>query len=285
LGACIALARRSMALSRRRAASEYLAQHGAQAAAAFQPGSPEVGEFTPHDLQLMRFVLDRALQPVSSYQGFEWLDQFQTAPVRYQLNFMGYALSMAPATRLPALHGYLDDAQRRLIEKQTDHRIWRYWALENLWGNLDRDPNPVARENIMFTGFCAAQIALFHAASGRRDYERPGSLVLRHPSGKTFAFDLTSLVEALEREYMRSAFCLVAGEPKWIYPLCNTIAAAAVRGLDAQSGGRRWGTLEPAFRSRLEEEFIDLSARFVPCRSAYSGFAFPAIGGAQPQAM
>jgi hypothetical protein len=195
----------------------------------------------------MRFVLDRALQPVSSYQGFEWLDQFQTAAVRYQLNFMGYALSMAQATRLPALHGYLDDAQRRLIEKQTDYRVWRYWALENLWGNLARDPNPVARENIMFTGFCAAQIALFHAASGRRDYEQPGSLVLRHPSGRTFRFDLTSLVEALEREYMRSAFCLVACEPNWIYPLCNTIAAAAVRGLDTQSGGGRWRTSNPRF--------------------------------------
>jgi len=284
LAACAALAWRTTALARRQAANEYLARHREDPAARY-PGDTEVGEFTPHDLKRMRFLLDRALQPTRSYEGFEWLDQFQTAAVRYQLNFMGYALSLAQATRLPALRGYLDEAQRRLIEKQTDHRIWRYWALENLWGNLARDPDPVARENIMFTGFCAAQIALFHAASGVHEFERPGSLVLRHPSGQTFPFDLTSLIDALQREYARSAFCLVACEPNWIYPLCNTIAAAAVKGVDAQSGSRRWPALEHSFRRHLEEEFIDLAARFVPCRSAYSGFALPAVGGAQPQAM
>ena len=42
---------------------------------------------------------------------------------------------------------------------------------------------------------------------------------------------------------------------------------------------------EPTFRQHLEHEFIDLAGRFVPCRSTYSGFALPMIGGAQPQAM
>ncbi len=158
------------------------------------------------ELRLMRFLLDRALQPVASYDGFEWLDQFQTAAVRYQLNFIGYALSMAQATRLPALGSYLNEAQRRLIDKQTDHRIWRYWAIENLWGNLRADPNPVVRENIMFTGFCATQIAMYHAASGRRDYDRPASFALRHPSGKSYDYDFGSLIEALDRELQRSAF-------------------------------------------------------------------------------
>jgi hypothetical protein len=230
-------------------------------------------------------VLDRALQPVDAFDGFEWLDQFQTAAVRYQLNFMGYALSMAQATRLPAFAGYLDTAQRRLIDKQSDHRIWRYWALENLWGNLARDPDPVARENIMYTGFVAAQIAMYQAASGRRDYDRAGSFTLRHSDGRAYTYDFGALVAALDRERQRSAFGLVACEPNWIYPLCNTIGAAAVKGHDRMHGGDRWGAQADVFRDRLEYEFIDLAGRFVPCRSAYAGLALPVIGGAQPQAM
>jgi hypothetical protein len=242
-------------------------------------------EFTPQELKLMRFLLDRALQPTTSYEGFEWLDQFQTAAVRYQLNFTGYALSMAQATRLSALGGYLDTAQRNLIDKQTDHRVWRYWALENLWGNLAVDADPVARDNVMFTGFCATQIAMYHAASGRRDYDRRGSFALRHPSGLSYGYDLPSLIDALDRERRRSAFQLVACEPNWVYPLCNTIAAAAVMAHDRMTGSGRWAMQADGFRRSLENEFIDLSGRFVPCRSALTGLALPIAGGAQPQAM
>jgi hypothetical protein len=229
-------------------------------------------------------LLDRALQPVASFDGFEWVDQFQTAAVRYQLNFIGYALSMAQASRLPAFEGYLSEAQSRLIDKQTDHRIWRYWALENLWGNFAIDANPVARQNIMFSGFCAAQIAMYHAATGRRDYERTGSFTLKHPSGRNYECDLPALIAVLEREQRKSAFHLIACEPNWIYPLCNSIVAAAMRGYDRMNGNRP-SPREALFRKSLENEFIDLAGRFVPCRSAYSGLALPMIGGAQPQAM
>ena len=96
----------------------------------------DTGELSPEDLARMRFLLDRALQPIGSYHGFEWIDQFQSAAVRYQLNFSGFALSLLQYTHLPAFGGYLTQAQANLIEKQRDPRIWRYWALENFWGNL-----------------------------------------------------------------------------------------------------------------------------------------------------
>jgi hypothetical protein len=283
----LAVGKRSVAGFRRRAANDYLKTGAAVVAASARSEGVDADrrEFTLPELRLMRFLLDRALQPVTSYDGFEWLDQFQTAAVRYQLNFIGYALSMAQATRLPALGSYLNEAQRRLIDKQTDHRIWRYWAIENLWGNLRADPNPVVRENIMFTGFCATQIAMYHAASGRRDYDRPASFALRPKSGKSYDYDFGSLIEALHRQLQRSVFTLIACEPNWIYPLCNTIGAAAIKVHDRSRGTDWWSLHEPTFRQHLEHEFIDLAGRFVPCRSTYSGFALPMIGGAQPQAM
>jgi linalool dehydratase/isomerase-like protein len=77
----------------------------------------------------------------------------------------------------------------------------------------------------------------------------------------------------------------VACEPNWIYPLCNTIGVAAMKSHDRMHGGGRWDPLAAQFRERLEDEFIDLAGRIVPCRSNYTGVALPMIGGAPPQAM
>jgi hypothetical protein len=137
----------------------------------------------------------------------------------------------------------------------------------------------------MFTGFCAAQMAMFHAASGHRDYDRAGSFTLTHPDGRSFAYDFSALVAALDREQRKSEFGLIACEPNWIYPLCNTIGASAMKAHDQMRGGSVWADYAPRFREKLEGEFIDLAGRFVPCRSNHTGLAFPMIGGAQPQAM
>jgi hypothetical protein len=285
LTVAIVLMRRRRATRQRQEANMYLAEMGRQIACEFR-STQNVATGTAlseRDLKLMRLLLDRALQPVENFDGFEWLDQSQTAAVRYQLNFIGYALSMAQASRLPALGGYLEEAQRRLIDKQTDHRVWRYWALENLWGNFAVDANPLARQNIMFSGFCAAQIAMYHAASGRRDYNQAGSFTLRHPSGRIYRSDLPALIAGLSREQRRSVFHLVACEPNWIYPLCNSIVAAALTAYDHMHGGRP--REQGQLRQSLESEFIDLAGRFVPCRSSYAGLALPMIGGAQLQAM
>src|SRR5262245_8584743 len=129
----IALIKWVRGVVQRRAANRYLRQAGRETLISFRSGAAEAKELSPGELKLMRFLLDRLRQPPERFEGFAWLDQFQTAAVRYQLNFIGYALALAQATRLPALGGYLDEAQRRLIAKQADHRVWGYWALENMW--------------------------------------------------------------------------------------------------------------------------------------------------------
>jgi hypothetical protein len=241
-------------------------------------------ELSDRDLQLMRLVLDRALQPVEEFAGFERIDQFQTAAVRYQLNILAYSLAMTQYVRLPAFQGYLTQAQQNLAEKQQDHRVWGYWRLENLWGNFRADADPLPRDNIMFTGFLATQLACFHAASGRRTFSEPGSLRLRHPSGRTFACDLPALAEILTRQWASAPFGLIACEPNWIYPLCNAIGAAGVRIDDNLAGRQRWAGVEGAFLRGLEHEMLTPGGDFVPCRSSRLGFALPQIGGAVGQA-
>lgn len=240
----------------------------------------ELGET---ELRHLRFLLDRALQPVDQFNGFERLDQFQTAAVRYQINFISYALSVAQTTHMPAFKGYLNDAQLNLAKKQQDHRIWRYWQLENLWGNLRNGADPVPKGNIMYTGFIAAQLAYFEAASGTKPFNETNSFVCRNPKGESFAYSLPDLNSILTDQYKSSRFGLLECEPNWVYPLCNSISATAIKASGTQNGTDDWDQIKHTFRNQLEAEFIRRDGRLVPIRTQLLGFAVPPIGGAVMQ--
>lgn len=270
----------------RRIDNEYLVQQATRLGAVFtaQP-SGQKPEMSLAHLHRLRFALDRALQPADEFSGFELRDQFQTAALRYQINFLAYGIALTQARFTPAFGGYMSDAQRRLLRKQMQHRVWAYWSLENLWGNLRWNANPAARENIMYTGFVALQMALFQASTGSQEFSKEGAFTLVHPNGKRYEHSFGTMLSTLEKEYQRSPFYLMACEPNWVYPLCNTMGAAALRAHDAQYGQMKWIRHAPEFRRHLEAEFLDGRGRYVPCRSTYTGLALPAIGGAMPLAM
>lgn len=242
---------------------------------------PELGL---EDWQRIRLILDRALQPIASFDGFEWRDQFQTGAVRYQLNFLSYALSSLQQACLPAMQAYLLEAQRRLLAKQSNPRVWRYWQLENLWGNLRRGADPVPRDNIMYTGFVAAQIALAQAASSGRLVTNDPALDLRTTDGRRFTYSQDDLILCLSRQYAAAPFGLLACEPNWIYPLCNTITATALRTYDSQHGTHHWESVASTFRDGLEREFTAADGSLIPFRSSLTGLPAPALGGAVMQA-
>ncbi|WP_284164622.1 hypothetical protein [Frigidibacter sp. SD6-1] len=237
---------------------------------------------SPVDADLWRrlsFLTDRALQPVGRFDGFQFVDQFQTAATRYQIAQGSYALALLSA-RLPGLGGFVAQAQRNLIEKQLDHRIWAYWRLENLWGNLSADPDPVARDNIMYTGFLAAQIALYEQTTGDGRYSAPGALALHHPSGRSWQYDQPALIAALERGWDRAPLGLMACEPNWVYPLCNAIGASALRAHDLA----RWTARAERFRASLEANFRQADGLLLPFRSSLTGLPAPRLGGAVVEA-
>jgi hypothetical protein len=270
----------------RRIDNEYLVQQAARLGSIFtaQPSSQKPEMSLTH-LHRLRFALDRALQPADEFSGFELRDQFQTAALRYQVNFLAYGIALTQARFTPAFGGYMSDAQSRLLHKQTQHRVWAYWSLENLWGNLRWNADPAARENIMYTGFVALQMALFQASTGSQEFSKEGAFTLVHPSGQRYEHSFGTLLSRLEQEYERSPFYLMACEPNWVYPLCNTMGAAALLARDAQYGRTKWIRHAPEFRRHLEAEFLDGRGRYVPCRSTYTGLALPAMGGAMPLAM
>ncbi|WP_155914762.1 linalool dehydratase/isomerase domain-containing protein [Asticcacaulis sp. AC460] len=271
--AVVTLIRFRMAQSRRKADNLYLAT------ASWPTVSPDpsLPEMTPQDLEHLRFALDRALQPVDSFDGFEHLDPFQTAALRYQVNFLAYGIAMHQARFTPAFGGYMREAQIRLLDKMAQPRVWSYWALENFWGNLSLDGDPVGRENIMYTGFVALQMAMLRVTTGDNVFTQPERFRL----DKRRALNESDFVAQLVSEQKRSAYGLIACEPNWIYPLCNTIGMSAVK----TSAPDAWRDIAPKITNSLDSEFLDAFGRFVPCRSARTGLALPAVGGAMPLAM
>lgn len=231
-------------------------------------------ELSHEDGKRLRLLLDRALQPVERFDGFERRDQFQTAALRYQVNFMAYALAFARERHAPSARACFAEAQQRLLVKIGDRQLWSYWQSENAWGNLRLDGDPVARQNIMYSGFTALQIAL-----------GDGDALHLHAKGRPWrSYELGDISELLARQYRASSYGLLDCEPNWIYPLCNLITMAGIKAADARLGTDIWENLAAPFLAALEREGIRANGTFIAFRSSLTGFAPPAPGGIVMQA-
>jgi hypothetical protein len=231
---------------------------------------PDNDELSIEKLQRLRVLLDRALQPVERFDGFEWRDQFQTAAVRYQVNFMAYALALARANYAPAADAYFLQAQQSLQTKIGDRRLWRYWRVENAWGNFRLGADPVPRQNIMYSGFTALQIGI----GGSFD-----DLILHHRGAPWRSYAPREIAAALTEQYARAPYGLLACEPNWIYPLCNIITMAGLRAMDARAETDHWPDLADRFLHSLDREATAPDGRFIAFRSALTGIAPPSPGG------
>lgn len=269
------------AIERRAARDRFLDERRAavdvRVSAASAP-APEAGpELTPDELAHARWVLDRALQPIASFEGFDKIEQFQTSSIRYQLTTLGHALSTMQFARTPAFHGYLSAAQRNMIRKWEERINWSYWAKESAWGHLRYNPDPVPRDNIMLTGWLGYQIASYVSNTGDDCFSKPGSITFRHPRGPEYAYDLHSIVGALVENFERSDFTLYPCEPNWIYALCNGYGILPLPIHDRLFGTDHAERLLPRFRRGFEDEFLSVDGRTVGIRSSLTGLSIPAM--------
>ncbi|HZE67708.1 MAG TPA: hypothetical protein VE081_13810 [Sporichthyaceae bacterium] len=223
-----------------------------------------------------------ALQPIDEFQGFLKLDQFREAATRYQINGLGYALSMAQFTRTPAFSGYLAEAQRNVIEKMLVPAVWRYWALENAWGNLDRNADPVDNdENVMLTGFWGLQIGMYAALNDTR-YSAPGALTFRD-GGHEYPHDFGTLAERCHRNVAGSEFALFPCEPNWIYSICNTFGMNTQLLHDRLHGTNYAGRSIPRLRASFDAEFTRPDGCLIGMRSEHLGLTWNLWSGTAVQ--
>lgn len=233
-----------------------------------------VAEHSEQDLRRLRASVDLALQPIDSYEGFTHIDQFREGALRYQLNALSYGLSMSQFTRTPAFRGYLAEAQRNTIEKMLQRRVWGYWPLENAWGNLRRDKDPIpVGENVMLTGFFGLQVGMYTALNDDR-YTRPGSLTFRWDESTAYSYDLPALAANVRESVAGSPFGLYPCEPNWIYTICNTFGLNTVLSSEQRTPTGAAGEVQGRLRVAYESEFLRPDGRIVGVRSAHLGLSW-----------
>lgn len=209
-----------------------------------------VGESTPEDLAVLRYLVDLALQPLDRFDGFTHAEQMFLSALRYQLNGLSWALSLAQRTRTPAFTGYLAEAQRNAITKMCDKRVWGYWARENLLGYGRWDPDPIAHHNVMYSAYLGVMIGWYETLNCDRTFSTPGSLHLVWNDRRQYRYDFAGLAGAIRANMLELRDSpQYPCEPHLVYPVCNTYALNTLRMHDRLHGTELAGDLVDRVRS------------------------------------
>ncbi|MCC7364083.1 MAG: hypothetical protein IT303_06895 [Dehalococcoidia bacterium] len=212
------------------------------------------------DAALVSWLLKLSLQPVDSFEGWDWRPgPFEDSALRYQVNDVGYALAYLQANYVPAYPSLYGQAQRNVIERAQSRKVWGYWFLENFWGNLTMNPDPIrgARfQNIMFGGFLAKHLAHYEASTHDHRYDEPGSLVFVWKDGRTFSYSYEDIAEHCSQAFAESPLTLWPCEPNQVYMICNQQGAAGVSGFDALHGTDYWARVKERYQAALDTEWM-----------------------------
>ncbi len=233
-------------------------------------------EHSEEDLATLRAFLDRGLAPLDDWTGYDDIEQFQTSSLRYQLFMSQWVLNLAQLHHTPSFHGYLSAAQRRLIDKVTQPKVWRYWALEQAWGNFSIDWDPMKKDNIMLSGYLGVGIGAYESTTGDTHYRAADALPFRLGK-RTWPYSHDRLAEAVHRNMAASDLTLYPCEPNWVYSMCNMSGMSTLLLSDRLHGTNYVEPLRADFRRRVSEEFVTPDGRITAIRSSRLGFTIPAL--------
>lgn len=227
------------------------------------------------DAELLRWCYDLAHQPDDGLKGLDWGEQFHGGTqLRYQLNAYCWALSLYAANHLPNAPHQVTAALAKLVHKHTDLRVWRYWRTLNLLGNLDGNPDPIARDNIMFSAFLGDVLNMYEAATGDTRFDEPGSLTFVWKDGREFPYDHHSIVEAVHANYERSDLGFYPCEPGWSFTVCNVMGAQSMYGHDRLHGTDLWERNRDSWQRTLEQEYLTPDGTYAHIRSNLVGLSW-----------
>jgi hypothetical protein len=278
LAGCIAAQRkeRSRAAGGRRRNANMpaaFAQFRASSAPAPQPLDREL---SADDLAALRGLLDVTLQPVGELGGFDMVDpRFQPAALRYQLNKLQHALSVAQCQYTPSFHGYLSHAQRFTIESLVLPQVCGYWMLESLWGHLRWHPDPIdTKDNIMMTGWSGHCIGTYTANTGDKRYGEPEALTFRpfkrHP-GKAYPHSHHDFIASLRQNWATAPYSLYPCEPNFSYTVCNFYGYSAAATYDRAYGTQHATEVYEALHRGVHDEFELADGELQPVLSDWTG--------------
>lgn len=221
-------------------------------------------EMDPVQLAVARSFFEKGLQPQNQWDGFSLdVEQWQLKATRYQLYGTIAKIATITYQHTPAFHGYAKEAMANLILKNLDKRIWRFWFWENLWGNWTPSADPIAKDNIMVTGWLANYLGMFETLFQDRRFDEPGALTWRWSDKTQFRYNHTGLVDALMHNYGRYDFSWYPCEPNLLYSMCNVQGFNALQFYDRLRGTDHWRRIHDRVEQSFEEEFMHPDGRVV----------------------
>lgn len=227
------------------------------------------------DAQLLSWCYDFAFQPEDGLDGLDWGEQFHGGTqLRYQLNSLSWAMSLYAANMLPNAPRHIERALTNMVHKHTDLRVWRYWHTLNVVGNFDTNPDPIRRDNIMFSAFLGDVINSFEAATGSTVFDEPGSLTFVWSDGRTFSYDHHSIYEAVKANFERSRLGFFPCEPGWSFTVCNVMGAQALHGHDVAHGTDGWEQVRDRWQHTLDHEYLTPDGSYAHIRSNHVGLSW-----------
>jgi hypothetical protein len=154
----------------------------------------------------------------------------------FQLLFFAYTLGLSHYHYTPAYRELYQAAMDRVIQKmlgrvspgdgdQPPGEIKALGPEPKLLGGAG--PEPLARENVMYSGHLLASVGYYTMLFGDRKYTEPGSLPFDHETifpgwadPKKYKHDFTSLARLIHDQYVASPMGFIC-EPNAIFLFCN----------------------------------------------------------------
>lgn len=227
------------------------------------------------DIELLRWCYAVAFQPDDGLIGLDYGEQFHSGTqLRYQLNSLSWALSVYAANYVPNAQGQIEHALAKIIEKHTDLRVWKYWRTLNILGNFSTNPDPIAKDNIMFSAFLGDAINIYEAATGSTRFDTPGSLTFVWKDGTTFEYDHHSIAAAVQRNFEESRLGFYPCEPGWSFTVCNVMGAQSLFGHDTLHGTKMWPAVKPRWVNALDNEYATPDGTYAHIRSSVVGLSW-----------
>jgi len=241
----------------------------------------EERELDEDALKGTRYIFDMTLRELGDFSGYQSVEQSTMTSLRYSLDYLGYALAILQCHYTPNFHGYLNQAQRFVIESFTLPEVCSYWKWSYFGAEYRWNPDPVANDNVMFTGWSGIPIAAYGANTGDLRYEKPGALKFKtsKKSNKIYDYSSTDIINVLADQYRDYRTKLFACEPNWVFPVCNAFGWNALLIHDRQYQTNKLESVYDGLEKAMNEDFVEPSGDLCYERNTAFGFRSLEFGG------
>lgn len=229
-------------------------------------------ELTEEQLRQQKYIFDLIFGPFGEFKGFTYPNRSQIYlwALRYQLNSMMNTIQQIQCQYTPNFYGYANEAQRRCIDLYRLPRIWRYWRMENILGNFCFDGNPIAKDNVMMTGFFLLNVTMYMRNTGDMRYAQPGSLTFQNGREK-YVHDVHTIADAITWNWDHRDYVMYPCEPNFCFSLCNWKAIQSMISYEKIFHNGKWARNADRVYNAFVQEMASPSGNCYALKSTRTG--------------